>query len=272
MSQTKQPAKREPFNPLLKSYPDSEKINSVSEGAETLFTRLIAQCDDANHYYGDAAMVLGKLYTRRMALGQVTAKEIQRRLDELSDSRLIEIYEADGRKYVEIINCRKELRSDVKPDIRFPARATNDTATCSGRIRAELVTLTQPNLTQPNPTEPMPPVPGEDALPPGFANFWKSWPKHHRKQGRAKCVAHWKKHKLEPLAETIVSTLEKFKTSHDWLKERGEYIPFPMTWLNRTPWETDPEDFGSILPQSNGSGPDTTAAQLMIDKVERLQL
>lgn len=265
----RQSAKREPFNPLLKSYPDSEKINAVSEGSETLFTRLIAQCDDANHYYGDAAMVLGKLYTRRMALGQVTAKEIQRRLDELSNSRLIEIYEADGRKYIEIINCRKELRSDLKPDIRFPNRATNDTDSNPGRIRAELVTSTQPNLTEPNRTEPIP-LPGEATLPPGFVNFWKTWPKHHRKQGRAKCLIHWKKHKLEPLSDSIVSTLEKFKTCHDWVKDSGEYIPFPMTWLNRTPWETDPEDYGTA--RSNGSGPDTAAAQLMLDKMERLKL
>jgi hypothetical protein len=240
--------KREPYNPLLKSYPDSEKINAVSEGAETLFTRLIAQSDDANHYYGDAPMVLGKLYTRRMALGQVNVKAVQTRIDELADARLIEIYEADGRHYIEIVNCRKDLRSDTKPDIRFPSKGTNDIGPNPGRIRAGIREtfdpLTQPNPTQPNRPEPIKPapVPGEAVLPAGFSRFWKAWPKHFRKQGRSKCVAHWKREKLEPIADAVVSTLERFKNCHDWTKEGGEYIPFPMTWLNRTPWETDAQD------------------------------
>lgn len=236
------PQKREPYNPLLKSYPDSEKINAVTEGSETLYTRLIAQSDDLNHYYGEAAMVLGKLYTRRMCAGQVNLKEVQRRIDELANARLIEIYEADGRPYVEIVNCCKDLRADIKPDIRFPLRETNDAGPNPVRIRAESVPSTQPNPTQPTPTQPTIPVPGAAALPDGFVKFWAAWPKHFRKQARSKCVTHWRKAKLEPLADRIAETLEHFKRSRDWAKDGGQYIPFPMTWLNRSPWETDLQD------------------------------
>jgi hypothetical protein len=48
-----QSERRESYNPLLKSYPDSEKVNAVCVGAETLFTRLLAQSDDLAHYYGE---------------------------------------------------------------------------------------------------------------------------------------------------------------------------------------------------------------------------
>ena len=75
--------KREPWNPLLKSYPDSEKINAISIGAETLYTRLIAQCDDHAHYYGDARWVLPKLFTARMIARQVTEADVSNWLGEL---------------------------------------------------------------------------------------------------------------------------------------------------------------------------------------------
>ncbi len=233
--------RREPYNPLLKSYPDSEKVNAVTEGAETLFTRLIAQSDDLNHYHGEAAMVLGKLYTRRMCAGQVNQKEIQRRIDELANARLIEIYDADGRLYIEIVNCRKDLRADAKLDIRFPKRPENSSGPDTARIRPVTVPLTEPNRTEPNPPEKTvpPPLPGAGSLPPGFVRFWETYPRCFRKQGRAKCVAHWRKAKLEPLADSIVAVLAKCKASPDWTKEDGQFIPFPMTWLNRTPWETE---------------------------------
>jgi hypothetical protein len=243
------PLKREPYNPLLKSYPDSERINSVSIGAETLFTRLLAQADDADHYFGDAGMVLGKLYTRRMCAQQVDLGIVQGWIGELLEQKLVDLYEVDGRQYIEIINRRKELRSDLKPDIRFPERPPDDVEKPSGRIRAEFGASTQPNPTQPNPTENT--VPAAAGLPPGFVAFWQRWPKHHRKQGRSDCVKLWKSRKLEPMATQILGALNACIVSADWTKNGGEFIPFPKTWLNRTPWETDPAELSARY-QGNG--------------------
>jgi hypothetical protein len=64
--------RRESFNPLLKSYPDSNRINSVSEGAELLYVRLIAATDDKGRFYANPHWVLAKLFTARMIRGQVT--------------------------------------------------------------------------------------------------------------------------------------------------------------------------------------------------------
>jgi hypothetical protein len=224
--------KREPYNPLLKSYPDSERVNCVSEGAETLFTRLIAQSDDANHYYGEPAMVLGKLYTRRMCAGQVTLKMVRDRIGELENARLIETYEVEGRLYIEIVNCRKDLRSDVKPDIRFPARPSGTHGPNPARIRPESGSSTQPNPTQPNPITP-------SASADWFDRFWAAWPKHFRKQGKSDCRTIWKRRKLEAVGERVVECVIAFKASKEWKKDDQQYIPFPKTWLNRTPWESD---------------------------------
>jgi hypothetical protein len=256
--------RREPYHPLLKSYPDSEKVNSVSIGAETLFTRLIAQADDRAHYYADPAMVVGKLFTRRWAAGEVTLQVVEGWINELKSASLIAIYRVGGNSYLEIVGCKRASRSDVKPDIRFPERhpggdekhTSDKSETDTSRIRDEFVAS---NQTKPNQTTPLvsagaddPSTAGRpakirdaDTLPMGFARWWAAWPSHFRKQARKSCLAAWRKNKLEPITERVLAALEASKVSHDWMKEGGKYIPFPMTWLNRTPWESDLADLSS---------------------------
>lgn len=256
-------SRREPYNPLLKSYPDSEKINSCSEGAETLFTRLLAQADDLNHYFGDPAMVLGKLYTRRMCAGQVNRDDVRKRIDELANARLIEIYDVEGRQYIDILNRRNTLRPDKQLDVRFPERPANSNGrnyvTDTDRISNDSDTdsLSSPTLPDPTrtiPTQPLsaahfpPVVTGEKDLPQGFVRFWKGWPRHPRKQGRAKCLAFWKRHKLEPIADRVVEVLGRCKVSKEWAS--GEFVPMPITWLGRTPWETDSEEMNYEKPRT----------------------
>jgi hypothetical protein len=161
---------REGYNPLLKSYPDSDSINAVSEGAEVLYVRLIAATDDASHYYGDPYWILSRLFTARMITGQLTTDDIAGRLRELAQVGLLRIYAVRNVEYLELVNCFKKVRGDVKPDIRFPAppqeggdsgvvsaqptaiedsRAEFDTDTA--RIRNGFVPSTRPNPTQPKP-------------------------------------------------------------------------------------------------------------------------
>jgi hypothetical protein len=139
---------RQSYNPLLKSYPDSEKINAVSEGAEVVYVRLIAMSDDNGRYYGDAKMVMAKLLTQRMVDGAVDADEVEKRLADLERVGLIERYEVEGKQYLQMVNYFKRLRSDVDHDIRFPAQD----GTTPARVRNDDGTTTglQPNPTIPN--------------------------------------------------------------------------------------------------------------------------
>lgn len=111
------------YNPLLKSYPESEKINSVSEGAEVLYVRLIAACDDMGRYWGDAGWILNKLFTARAISGTIRAEELEQRLCELEQTvpePLIRRYTVGKMRYLEVVNVHKSLRSDVSPQILFP--------------------------------------------------------------------------------------------------------------------------------------------------------
>jgi hypothetical protein len=265
--------KRESFNPLLKSYPDSEKVNAVSIGAEVLFVRLIAQCDDLAHYYGDPAIVLGKLLTHRMCKGEVDAAAVGQWMGELRDAGLVTFYNVGARRYLEVVNCKKALRNDVAPDVRFPtpdeattlpadepgtrpARTRDEPVTNAGRERDESGTLTQPNPTQPNYAVPASgPGMGREmeAGTDRFAEFWNAWPRHKRKVGRDKCEKLWRSRKLDAKADAIIAAVRDCRETFDWTKQNGQFIPKPLSWLNDASWESAALSFSSSGAPGGGS-------------------
>ena len=70
-----------------------------------------------------------------------------------------------------------------------------------------------------------------------FDRFWAAWPPHKRKVNRAGCLKHWKSKNLHAEAEAIMAGLAVAKSSKDWTKEGGEFIPGPVVWLNQRRWE-----------------------------------
>lgn len=69
----------------------------------------------------------------------------------------------------------------------------------------------------------------------GFDRFWNTYPKKRSKGDAEKA---WKAIRpSELLAETIVLAVQQAKTSDDWRKENGKYIPYPATYLRAKGWE-----------------------------------
>ena len=86
-----------------------------------------------------------------------------------------------------------------------------------------------PKFYLPNqPNQPNQPSPQD------FERFWEAYPK---KKSKGQAEKAWQKISLsEQLLETILSVIEIAKTSEDWQKENGKYIPYPATWLNAKGW------------------------------------
>lgn len=71
----------------------------------------------------------------------------------------------------------------------------------------------------------------------GFENFWKSYPK---KRSRGQAEKAWQALKPnEQLQDRILSALERAKTSADWQKDSGQFIPYPATWIRAKGWEDE---------------------------------
>lgn len=70
-----------------------------------------------------------------------------------------------------------------------------------------------------------------------FDEFWSSYPK---KKSRGSAEKVWSK--INPdlsLKTKILEALAAASKSMDWIKDRGQYIPHPASWLNAKGWEDE---------------------------------
>ncbi len=76
-----------------------------------------------------------------------------------------------------------------------------------------------------------------------FDRFWSAYPKKKDKQDAMKA---WRK--LAPdmdLCRKMSAALAQQKTTDEWTRERGRYIPYPASWLNGRRWEDEPDEMPS---------------------------
>jgi len=70
-----------------------------------------------------------------------------------------------------------------------------------------------------------------------FEKFWQVYPKKKSKGQAEKAFAKVKPN--EQLLATMLATIERAKTSEDWRKQGGTFIPHPATWLNAKGWDDE---------------------------------
>ena len=70
-----------------------------------------------------------------------------------------------------------------------------------------------------------------------FEEFWSAYPK---KVSKAAALKAYRKIKpSESLQAEILAAVSRAKTSVDWLKDDGQFIPYPASWLNAKRWEDE---------------------------------
>ena len=81
---------------------------------------------------------------------------------------------------------------------------------------------------------PLPPVGGEDDL---FEDFWRAYPRKVGKDAARKAFTRRKVGKgvLAQMLEAIAAQ----RNSTQWLRDGGQYIPHPATWLNDGRWQDE---------------------------------
>lgn len=89
-----------------------------------------------------------------------------------------------------------------------------------------------PLILNPKVNTPLPPKGDED-----FVSFWRQYPK---KDGKGYAIKAWekaKKNKTLPHIQAVLLAIEREKQSTKWLKDNGQFIPNPATWINGQGWE-----------------------------------
>jgi len=106
----------------------------------------------------------------------------------------------------------------------------------------QLPSKSQASASIPTPSPILPPAQSSKDKPlaqnaDAFARVWAAYPKKKGKAAAMKAFA-----KLKPTPEFVLSMLgaiEEAKSSEDWRREDGRYIPYPASWLNGRRWEDE---------------------------------
>ena len=91
-----------------------------------------------------------------------------------------------------------------------------------------------------------PPTPRKrvDDVPAGFDEFWSAYP---RKVSKPQALKAWRKLSPDTQAlQAILAGIERDRRSEQWLRDGGQFIPHPATWLNGRRWEDEQPTLTSI--------------------------
>lgn len=149
---------------------------------------------------------------------------------ELTDAGLIEIYEVEGRLYAEILSFKNhQVINNREAESVLPSRVKDASRRVQGEGRKE-------GKERKEGTE------SDDSL---FDRFYEAYP---RKVGRPAAIKAFAKCKAdEALVDQMIAAIEEQKQSAQWVKDDGQFIPHPATWLNNERW-TDSVSGKSSIP------------------------
>lgn len=69
-----------------------------------------------------------------------------------------------------------------------------------------------------------------------FDEFWAAWPPSKRKVAKSACEAKWKRQALDPLADKIIASVARLRSTEHWL---SGFEPAPLTFINQKRWEDE---------------------------------
>ena len=98
------------------------------------------------------------------------------------------------------------------------------------------IALTIPDSKPDINTDNIPPLPPKGNE---FDLFWKAYPK---KKAKGDAEKAWKSVKADKHIDAILLAVEQQKQSPEWLKDGGQFIPHPATWLRGKRWEDSEPD------------------------------
>ena len=79
----------------------------------------------------------------------------------------------------------------------------------------------------------------------GFESVYQQYPK---KVGKPAALKAWRSQKVNAEeAQLILRDIAKRKQSQEWLKDSGQFIPNPSTYINQRRWEDQPAQVVSIM-------------------------
>lgn len=203
-----------------------QQAGRLGEFAQALYPLLVANSDDHGRMAGDAFTVKLVVFPSSPRSEQ----DFHTALIALDAVRLISWYDVDGLQVIQVMDFDAHQPGLSKRTAsKFPGIPVNFTETPSDLIRTRTGIGTEGNRT----------ALVAQRVDDGFEHFWRVYPK---KKSKADAEKAWRKLAPSPeLLQRILASIAAQLGSTDWLKDGGQYIPFPASWLNARRWEDGPD-------------------------------
>ena len=204
----------------------SASIDKLTWFEEVLFYRLIVNCDDYGRFDGRVSVIKNRLFPLK---DNVTTKAVTEAINKLVSVELVVLYEFEGKPYLHLPTWNEHQSIRAKRS-KYPAP---DDSVKSHEIICKHVQADVPVIQSESESYSK----SESKTSAGFDTFWEQYPRHTAKEAARKA---WSK--LNPsaeLQEQIIAAVLVYKSSPQWTKDGGQYIPHPSTFLNQRRWEDE---------------------------------
>lgn len=222
---------------LKESICTSENVDQLSAFEETVFYRLIVNCDDYGRMDGRPKILISKLFP----LKEVRVKQMEDALRALTSAELVTLYTVDGKPFLQMKTWDKHQQMRAKKS-KYPAPADGVPSldiNCNQMISSDSKCSRNPIQSESEyETESNPNDAG------AFDRFWAAYPK---KAGKGAAMQAFRRITGVPV-DVMLYAIEQQRHSRQWQEDNGRYIPNPATWLNQRRWEDEP-----VEPQSGGN-------------------
>lgn len=228
----------------------SPRVSKLNWAEEVFYRRLHSVVDDFGRYYADHGLLRAACYPRQ--LNKVSDSDIEKWLRACADAALVRVYPAeDGERYLDVLDFKQQVRATKS---KFPSFDECLRSTCvadaqqeKSNVHLDVSVFVSEVVTPASPRDDL------------FEEFWKAYPKKKAKDDAKR--AFDKRKPDRALVDSMLAAIRLQSRSMDWVKDSGQFIPYPASWLNSGSWQ----DSEVVAPFAEIKGPDPVLIKLEQD-------
>lgn len=168
----------------------------------------------------------------KMAIFPADDVDIESGIAALVKSGFLLAYTVENSEYLQIINWDKhQSPHHTERESSLPKPTNNGYLTV--KTRKDLRENPPDSLIPDSLIPDSKPSVGKPPLSEGFETFWKAYPK---KVGKGAAEKAWLKAKVNGELKAVLEAVGRQSRSEQWLKDGGQFIPNPATWIGQKRW------------------------------------
>lgn len=216
---------------------DDPDIAELSLAARLFFVGLWTQADRAGRLVDDVRRLKARIFP-------YDDLDVEALAVELHGKDMIRRYlDADGRGYIWIRSFEKHQRPHPKEPASVIPEWTTHAVKRNGMPCKNMEGTSESGSLVHGTRNPI----DGDLVEQRFDRFWAVYP---NKKGKDDARKAWRKRRpSEALTEIVLAAVTRQVRWPEWLKDGGDFIPHPATWLNRGSWDDEPKSSATRAPE-----------------------